>query len=123
MNERERLICLLHNAPYGAYNSTLEDTHTDGAIEEITDYLLSNGVIVLPYKIGDTVYRINSVWLPEKVYDGLEEHIQIVEHTEVIESTLKRNDISINEAYLTREEAEKAKNSPIQARDLHRITI
>lgn len=50
MSERERLICLLHNALYGAYNSTLEDAHTDGAIEEITDYLLENGVILPPVK-------------------------------------------------------------------------
>lgn len=114
MTEREKLTKLLRESSASfEYSSP----------EEIADYLLANGVIVLPYKIGDTVYRINSVWLPEKAYDGLEEHIQIVEHTEVIESTLKRNDISINEAYLTREEAEKAKNSPIQARDLHRITI
>lgn len=60
MTDKEKLIELLHRASYGAYNHTLEDTHTDKAIEDIADYLLSNGVIVPPCKIGDVVYIIDN---------------------------------------------------------------
>lgn len=46
MNERERLIELLKQEP---------SRHS----EDIADYLLENGVIVPPCKVGDTVYYIN----------------------------------------------------------------
>ena len=59
MTNKEKLIELLHQASYGAYKHTLEDTHTNKAIEDIADYLLSNGVIVPRCKVGDLVYCIN----------------------------------------------------------------
>lgn len=44
---RDRLIELLRNAPH-------PDISGD---EAIADYLLANGIIVPPCKVGDTVYR------------------------------------------------------------------
>lgn len=61
MTERERLIELLKKAPYGANAITLSDKHKDSILGEIADYLLENGVIVLPCKIGDYC-KINK-WL------------------------------------------------------------
>lgn len=59
MTERERLIELLKKAPYGANAITLSDKHKDSILGEIADYLLENGVTVLPAKVGDTVYIKN----------------------------------------------------------------
>ena len=51
MTERERLIEMLNE--WG-------NKENDGVrAESIADYLLANGVIVLPCKIGDTVYYVN----------------------------------------------------------------
>ena len=53
---RERLIELL--------NGKSIDTYAD--VEYVADYLLANGVIVPPVKVGDTVYRIyRIVWESE----------------------------------------------------------
>ena len=56
MTERERLIELLKKAPYCANAITLSDKHKDSILGEIADYLLENGVVVLPCKVGDMVY-------------------------------------------------------------------
>ena len=56
MTERKRLIELLKKAPYGANAITLSDKHKDSILGEIADYLLENGVVVLPCKVGDMVY-------------------------------------------------------------------
>lgn len=51
MNERERLIELLND--WG-------NKENDGVrAESIADYLLENGIVVLPCKVGDTLYFIN----------------------------------------------------------------
>lgn len=50
MTERERLIELLKNVP----------RNTRAFYDQFADYLLENGVIVLPVKIGDKVYRIST---------------------------------------------------------------
>lgn len=46
MTERERLIELLKNVP----------RNTRAFYDQFADYLLANGVIVPPCKVGDTVY-------------------------------------------------------------------
>ena len=56
MTDRERLIELQRKAFREWKNSTI-DTFP---LEFITDYLLANGVIVPPCKVGDTVYIIDS---------------------------------------------------------------
>ena len=60
MTERERLIELLKKAPYGANAITLSDKHKDSILGEIADYLLENGVVVPPVKVGATVYCTDS---------------------------------------------------------------
>ena len=58
MNERERLIeLLLESEPIK--DRDLDDNWYDGEISDIAEYLLENGVIVPPVKIGDTVYGIS----------------------------------------------------------------
>ena len=51
MTERERLIELLCSAPLGS--KTFEQQYYKSTITKIADYLLANGVIVPPFKIGD----------------------------------------------------------------------
>jgi hypothetical protein len=51
----ERLVELIGDAPIGVNGITLLDKHEPKAIEEIADYLLANGVYVLPCKIGDYI--------------------------------------------------------------------
>lgn len=63
MNERERLIELLNNAKKYATNPMLLYLNiveaTDVSYEGLqADYLLKNGVIVLPIKVEQTVYYI-----------------------------------------------------------------
>lgn len=57
MNEREKLIELLQNVP----------SQYDGSrgVGTIADYLLANGVIVPPCKVGDTVYAAPPCWHKE----------------------------------------------------------
>lgn len=51
MNDRARLIELL---------KAIGHENCFGSIEKITDYLLANGVIVPPCKVGDTVYILRN---------------------------------------------------------------
>lgn len=54
MNERERLIeLLLESEPIK--DRDLDDNWYDGEISDIAEYLLENGVVVPPVKIGDVV--------------------------------------------------------------------
>mgnify|MGYP006864375302 CR=1 FL=1 len=48
MTQRERLIELLQSVP--------ADYEGNRGVGSIADYLLANGVIVQPCKVGDTVY-------------------------------------------------------------------
>lgn len=50
MNDRDRLIELIQKAHDGCVKISSQ---------KLADYLLSNGVIVPPCKVGDTVYYIN----------------------------------------------------------------
>ena len=53
MTERERLIDLIQSADISLFG-------TDKSFAEVyADYLLENGVIVPPCKIGDTVYYVS----------------------------------------------------------------
>ena len=50
MTERERLIELLQNVP--------ADSEGNRGVGRIADYLLENGVIVPPVKVGDTFFYL-----------------------------------------------------------------
>ena len=55
---RDRLIKLLQNFADGTYTSN--GTITDGTkVDDVVDYLIANGVIVPPCKVGDTVYYVH----------------------------------------------------------------
>ena len=58
MTERESLIELLNEAKFGVNKHTLADHLMSFAVEGIADYLLANGVVVPPCKVGDKVYEI-----------------------------------------------------------------
>lgn len=51
MNDRDRLIELIEQAE-GLKNNDFP------SVEEIADYLLANGVIVPPCKVGDVMYKV-----------------------------------------------------------------
>ena len=71
MTERERLIELINNYPC---MSTAEDRFLESISEDLTDYLLANGVIVPPCKVGDKVYYINRYYhialYKDKIYEA-----------------------------------------------------
>ena len=59
MSERERLVeLLLESEPIKERD--LDDGWEDNEISDIAEYLLENGVIVLPCKVGDTVYQTDT---------------------------------------------------------------
>ena len=100
---RDRLIGLLKNAP-------LLDILTDEEDWEISaDYLLENGVIVPPCKVGDSIYRCGD---PIKaIYEWEIEHIEIsaCEIVYIDDSDNEFTDEDIGKTvFLTREEAEQA---------------
>lgn len=98
MTDRERLIKLLYESG-ASFENTLP--------EEIVDYLLLNGVIVLPVKIGDTIYHLFSKQgiVPRRV-----KRIQLGSYGLMLVD--KNGPFNINEIgktiFLTYEEAEKA---------------
>jgi hypothetical protein len=101
---RDRLIELIKQ---GARDHTFMPT------ERIADYLLANGVIVPPCKVGDTVYSIVegiSFVLVGEVYEYVvgREHF-VFRSTRKGYFTLAFTEIDIGKTvFLTREEAEKA---------------
>ena len=54
---RDRLIEVLGRFP--VWHSTLKERWMPEAVEKLADYLLANGVIVPPCKVGDVVYYVN----------------------------------------------------------------
>lgn len=58
MRERERLVeLLLESEPIKERD--LDDGWEDNEISDIADYLLENGVIVPPVKIGESIYYVD----------------------------------------------------------------
>ena len=116
MKERERLIELLND--WG-------NKENDGVrAESMADYLLANGIIVPPCKVGDTVYRIveMSTGITSKIR-AIRKEAKITGIIQPCEPTIKRfircvtvtknNIINCCENYgktvfLTKEEAEQA---------------
>ena len=72
MTERKRLIELLKKAPYGANAITLSDKHKDSILGEIADYLLENGVIVLPVKVDERrIDDLGRIQIPKDIRKSL----------------------------------------------------
>lgn len=57
MSEKERLIELMRQA----FNVS-DDNYVTPNTEQVVDYLLENSVIVLPVKVGQTVYYIGGIY-------------------------------------------------------------
>ncbi len=94
MTDREKMIDILMSKPYGY-------TSYDG----MADYLLANGVIVPPCKVGDTVYEID--------YDFMKGTDCVVESKMngfgfLTMNSIYRIDSFGKTVFLSREEAEKA---------------
>ena len=114
------------------HNVDLKHWYSEELDEKLADHLLANGVIVPPYKVGDTVYRLDEyIWASEcgeceyfeegwydsphqccKTQSGIKspECIKISEEKAIFESIL--SDMRWKEfgktVFLTKEEAEKA---------------
>ena len=116
MTERERLIeLLLESEPIK--ERLLDDDWFDGEIADIADYLLANGVIVLPCKVGDTVYvkggkkrtiekiEIQRVYNPERLFYIFTAY----SNRTLSKGYVRLFDYEIGKTvFLTREEAERA---------------
>lgn len=113
---RDRLIELLQHFADGTYSSNghfVDNTQVD----DVADFLIANGVIVPPCKVGDTVY-----FLPQKeILEATVTNIEVNYYTNpqmwlTIEYCLyhrnhykTRIDLMLGKVvFLTREEAEKA---------------
>lgn len=75
--QRERLVELLNEATFGVNVHTLADHLSRETIERVADYLIANNVVVLPCKVGDTVYCI---W---KYSDFAKEDIPFIQESRV----------------------------------------
>lgn len=107
MDERERLMKLIADIPKAQ------------TIPEMADYLLENGIIVPPVKVGDTVYTNipDSWWLRDKDLPCKAKvaYINIDSRGKYINIAINKHftqSVTFNEigdtVFLTREEAEKA---------------
>ena len=90
MTDRERLIDLMVDAKR-------TEPETGSFTEYLADYLLEHGVIVLPCKVGDTLYC-------ESAIKG---HITYLKAPD-LEWIFENREIFGKEIFLTREEAERA---------------
>ena len=105
---RERLIELIEKGQFNYYASN--GSNGIGHNEYIADYLLANGVIVPPCKVGDKIYFTYN----EKVFNLTVEKIVIKEEGMFLVDKEFNDWYSIKKLgktlYLTQEEAEKALN-------------
>ena len=117
MTDRNQLIELLCQAPLGF--KTFENQYYKSTISKIADYLIANGIIVLPCKVGDKVYIVKSRTSDDKNLYIIEDVVKRIvfdksEDTGFIHSRIEFfNTSSISDwlfqnIFLTREEAEKA---------------
>ena len=118
MNERERLVeLLLESEPIKERD--LDDGWRDNEISDIAEYLLENGVVVLPCKINDHVWFIKSAFsvlvkpFEARIIDirGISIDRNILYESITLYNDLTRrftsNDIG-TKVFLTKEEAEQA---------------
>lgn len=94
MTDRDRLIELIHDSDYSLDSVRL------------ADHLIANGVIVLPCKVGDTIYQIDGV----SIYASTIHEITYTSSKVIfVTENIVFDEQAINNSiFLTREEAEKA---------------
>lgn len=100
MTERERLIELMGEAKR-------TDPETGSWTEYLADYLLDNGIIVPPCKVGSKVYEIIEDTIPEHHYYIEEYEVQDIS-TKAIMYADDWTEFGYPNLYFTKEEAEKA---------------
>ena len=100
MTDRERLIDLIIEAKR-------TDPETGSFTEYLADYLISNGVIVPPCKVGDTVYHL---YPKQGIKANKVKRIQVGTYGMMIadRNGVFRDDEINKTVFLTREEAENA---------------
>lgn len=110
---RDRLIELCKKIPYGVSVGAKFEQHF---CEKIADYLLANGVIVPPCKVGQTVYAVSNYYGGEwQIYECRVDNFTVYEkNTFMSISNPEGYNFGANiceigkTVFLTREEAEKA---------------
>ena len=101
MTDRERLIDLMIDAKR-------TEPETGSFTEYLADYLLKQGVIVLPCKVGDKVYRSSDcLGVVQFVIISFNIYESEMFFTDDSENIIYLSDIG-KTVFLTREEAEKA---------------
>ena len=108
-SSRDRLVELMYSAKE---KFTDENVNDEEAVEILSDYLISNGVILPPCKVGDTVY-FDTYLHGDSV--GVRPH-KVIQVKSVITTEPSKggigaeiSDWSFGESvFLTREEAEKS---------------
>ena len=118
MTDRDRLIKLIHKAdvndPYECELCTKEDSACLLCqAGKIADYLLANGVIVPPLKVGTKAYVITSKTSDNKNLFMFEDYITHYHFDGVVtimclENHLGVPDYNWDKVFLTKEEAEQA---------------
>lgn len=111
---RDRLIEILCSAPLGS--KTFEQQYYKSTITKIADYLLANGVIVPPCKVGGTVYEVSRYYTGTwEIFECKVDEITTYEKNMFIRMKAKGNFEFAEEVsqigktvFLTREEAERA---------------
>ena len=129
MTDRERLIDLIKKAEkqelLDFFTADLDEaidmsggTQFNGTVEHLTDYLLEHGVIVLPCKVGDTIYQTDGVRIyTSTIYEITYTANKVIFVTENVVFDERAINNSI---FLAREEAEKALRS-VKANELKRM--
>ena len=121
MTEKERLIKLLMQGELEAdKQGVFNCSRSEWKAEIMADFLLSNGVIVPPCCIGDTVYEIRENGknpISGRRFDRCITTVQMLDCAAIRKSTLyakekryaKNDSVRLGKTvFLTREEAEKA---------------
>lgn len=120
MTDRERLIELLKRADQKASDKLIMDY--DDATDDIANFLMDNGVIVLPCNYGDTVWFIKSAFsIMAKPIEAVVTSIRGISRdgtvrymSKTLYNNIERGFTSENigkTVFLTREEAERALNN------------
>ena len=110
MTDRERLIKLIDGFVFGTQIIVNNIEWDSTKVKELADYLIANGVILPPCKVGDAVYYITGIHnllvgsarVEEIYYNGDGFAYRACTNNDV------RFDVQEEETYYTREEAEKA---------------
>lgn len=106
MEQRKKLIELLKQDPELFFDRMGSDDY-----ENLADHLLANGVVVLPCKIGDTVYVIDVTrvcLVSRKIRQLRIAEIIYTDHGIYVMGEHGEGEYALNECYLTREGAERA---------------